>query len=149
MPKAISTGMDVRLTWNIQVRFIRLLHFESLVKHLGHGDTWDDNCILEHVYFIGIALLLSLLQSFNEWNEIGQVVNPKPVHHCYATSLGEFSYKFIVLVAHNGWTTFKAGVKSFICYWSGELACHSRPTICMERQTFPLCTHLPCTNHCS
>ena len=87
---------------SIQVGFVKFLHFESLAKHIGHGDAWDVNCILEHVYFIGVVLLLSLFQSFNEWNDVGQVVNPKPVHHHHATLLREFSYEFIVFVVHNG-----------------------------------------------
>ena len=109
-------GMDARLTHGIEVRFIGLLHFESLVKHLGHEDAWDANRVLEHVYFIRVVLLWSLPQSFNEWNDFGQVVNPKLVHHHHPTLLGELSYKFIISIMRNGWTTFKAGVEGFICY---------------------------------
>ena len=60
-PKEVFTGMDARLAQSVQVGFIRLLCLESLVKHIGHGDACDANHILEHIYFIGVVLLLSLL----------------------------------------------------------------------------------------
>ena len=77
--ETVSAGMDARLTWSMQVGFIRLFCFESLVKHVGHGDAWDANHLLEHIYFIRVVLLLSLLQSLDKWKDVSRVVNPKPV----------------------------------------------------------------------
>ena len=59
----------------VQVGFLRLICLESLVKHVGHGDAWDADQVLEHpvehIYFVRVVLLLSLLQIFDEWHDVG------------------------------------------------------------------------------
>ena len=71
-----------------------------------------------HIYFVRAVLLPSLFQSFDEWNDVGRVVNPKLAHHHHATSFIEFSYEVIVFISCDGWIALEAEVEGFVHYQS-------------------------------